>query len=166
MAIENLLNTIVNGLQLEFADVQLNGGPDGSIPITKGGVQSISYEWTLEPGIVNTNQIGVSGQTRGSVTSLPTGSMQILPAVWDSFVAQTIAPFGDGTITGAFFGITVSMAIANLQGSYGRVDQLITCRVTSANMNMQKGSDNLFYDVKFTFQNIKQNGVLAWPLAE
>lgn len=137
-------NTYVNGNRYSFVNIQIELSqfsvgniqtPSGIYVPARGVLKSINYDAQQEPGIVQGNQVGITGRTSGYGTA--TGSTEVLVSDFDD-MAYALTGGGAYALFDVDFNISVSYSI---NGIDVRTDQLVGTRFTKGGSANQQGND-------------------------
>lgn len=153
--------TQINGNRFSFVNISLNCNGlsaqnqqlGGTQDQPRGCLQSINYNATLEPGMVQGNQIAPVGRTSGY--GLGEGDVEILVSEYDQFVAF-ITNNGQYPIMQVDFNYVVSYSINDIDV---RKDELIGCRITNLGSNNQVGNNATTKTMKLSIMRQRHNGV-------
>lgn len=153
--------TNYNGNRYSFTDISIEGetSPNlGAVPFqfAKGIVQALHWDWQQDKGIVQGNQVGIVGRTKGYGTC--TGSIELLTSEADDWVA-TVTGNGAVPLGDVFFNLRIAYSV---NGTDVRVDSLVGCTLTKGGNPNQKGNDATMKSYEFSAAKVYQNGILMY----
>ena len=153
--------TVVNGNRYSFVDVSLEANTidGGTIPISKGVLQSINWSSKQEPGIVDGNQIVQVGRTEGYGRA--TGDFEILLSEADDF-NSTLTGAGAFPVMSIDFNWVVAHAVVDANGENVRATVLRGCRVSAVDVNNAKGSEATTMKYTMTIAQVFENGIATF----
>lgn len=128
--------TAINGNRYDFTSLSCEAtSANAAYTPPKGVMESINYDATQEPGIVQGNSVVMVGRTAGY--GIGSGSFSMLASEFDDFAAQLT---GNGAVPlmSVDFIWTVSYSV---NGIDVRTDVLRGCRITKVSSPNQKGNE-------------------------
>jgi len=146
--------TAINGNRYDFTSLSCEASSSGAFYApSKGVMESINYDATQEPGIVQGNSIVMVGRTAGY--GVGSGSFSILASEFDDFAAQLT---GNGAVPlmAVDFTWTVSFSV---NGVDVRTDTLRGCRITKVSSPNQKGNEAKAIQCDMSIARIALNGI-------
>lgn len=153
--------TNYNGVRYSFTDIAIDGETTqlyGSVAFqfAKGVLQSLNWDASQDPGIVQGNQIAIVGRTNGMGTA--TGSMELLVSESDDWLS-TITSSGFYPAMTVFFNLRIAYSV---NGTDVRVDQLQGIKITKVSTNNAKGNDATVASFDLSIAKAYKNGILLF----
>lgn len=153
--------TNYNGVRYSFTDISIEGETSqlyGSVPFQfpKGVLQSLTWDASQDPGIVQGNQIAIVGRTNGMGTA--TGSMELLVSESDDWLSS-ITTQGLYPAMSVFFNLRVSYSV---NGTDVRVDRLDGMKISKIGTNNAKGNDGTVSSFDLSIAKITKAGILLF----
>jgi hypothetical protein len=146
-------DTLVNGNRYSFVNISVARGTE---QIAKGVFKSINYDAMQDPGIVQGNQIVMTGRTAGYGTA--TGSIEMLLSEINDFFSD-ITDDGDVPIMSAEFNLTVSYSVNDVDVI---TDELTGIRITKIGSANQQGNDATTKTIDLSIARLKLDGIDAF----
>lgn len=156
--------TLINGNRYSFTNISLIPfdfqvgysliGAGTELP--RGVIKSISYDATQEPGIVQGNQVVMTGRTQGY--GMGSGSFELLVSEMDDFFLQ-LSGGSTFPIMSVNFGLTIAYSVNDIDV---RFDALIGCRITKIGSSNSQGSDATTKTCDLSIARVILNGIDAF----
>lgn len=153
--------TQINGNRYSFVNISISANGlsannqqlGGTFDQPRGCIQSINYNATLDPGIVQGNQIAPYGRTSGY--GIGDGDLEILVAEYDQFIAFLTAS-GTYPIMQVDFNLVIAYSVNDIDV---RKDELLGCRITKIGSSNQKGNDATTKTLSLSIMRQRHNGI-------
>lgn len=147
-----LIAQLINGIRYDYSSIEIsiNG-------ITYSAVQEISYQHSLEPGILRGTRAGKLGRTRGQYDA--TGSLVMYKSDYQQLITllQATNPL-TGYMEKSFL---VTVIYEEIGSGELITDILQGCRITSSENSHSQGSDALQVTSQMDIMNLLENGIPA-----
>ncbi len=141
---------LINGLKYDYSSVELN--IDGQV---FGGVKSINYKWSLDPGVQRGTRAQKIGRSRGTYDA--DGSIEIYKVEYHAIISR-LSRLGTRGYAETAFNIVVSYE-ENVTDVI--TDQLVGIRLKTGENGHQEGNDPLVVKCDLDIMYILENGLSA-----
>lgn len=143
----SILYPLINGVRFDYSSVEINVAG-----VVFGGVKSINYKWTLDPGEIRGTRSQVVGRTRGQYGA--EGSLEMYKLEYEQLITLLSAGGSKGYAEVPFLiNVGYSENVTDVMA-----DQLIGCRLKSGENSGSEGNEALVVKCDLHIMRISENG--------
>jgi hypothetical protein len=154
------IDQLINGTRYDYSSIKLCVLTPAPVFITN--INSISYEYSREIGVLRGTSSKKQGRTRGVFDA--TGSMSLYVEEWNKLVAALkLSPFPSPTAGFMEKVFMITVAFGEAPPAVPSVDTLIGATITRVGRDYSQGPDPLMVSCDLDFMDVKDNG--STPMA-